>query len=446
MIAVIGEFDGFHVGHKKLLLRAADLAAKHNVTWGIITFSPYPSRFFDSDKKILFTEKAKAVVANFLGIPKMITLRFDGALRDMECSEFLEKLRTELGVTGIVIGEDFKFGKNGTGNAEIIKRFCPKFGMACLVAPTETIAGTNKKLSSSSLRIWCAEGELDKLKKYLGFPYPVRGHVVRGDGRGSQLGYPTANISAPEEKLLPGDGAYAVSVLVNDEWKPGAAFIGTSPTFGTGTKRSLEVHVIGFSGNLYDKEILVFFEEFLRAPQKFERAFELVKSISTAVRSSTEIFQKNYSESREMYEKFAKIFSDIKGVQIINLSETKSAPDTGDYKTKYITRDTSNIKEIFHPDFTENLNCSLAEAVVRPGMSTQRHIHSDSTEIYYGISGSGYIYIEGEDKAVLTAGSAFLIRAGVPHYVTANDDGSGQPLTFLCFCTPPYTHEQTKLL
>lgn len=455
MIVAIGSFDGYHIGHRLLLTEARSLAEKVGTTWGVVTFSPYPGCFFNSKQKKLFTEREKTAISKFLGVPKVITIRFDEALCKMTYLEFLSRLQSDFGVNGIVVGDDFKMGAGAAGNLASIAAFCSEHHMECVAVKSAeynraTMGG--RKLSATLLRSWCEAGDIAKVRRFLGFPLPISGTVIHGEGRGNTLGYPTANISVAEDKVLPESGIFAASTFLDGKWRSGAVFIGGSPTFGSVEQHNVEVHISDFWGDLYNRNITIFLEDHLRQPKKYDNNFDLVKSITQSVRDSEDIFKKNYMNSKFIYDELERAFSGHLELNIINLNESAQPVEIDEsYKKSYITLDKSRITEIFHPNFIKNLNCSLAEAIVRPGECTEKHIHKDSTEIYYGLEGSGFFYIydmknDNPEKTFFTAGTAVLIKSGTKHYICANNDSGGIPLRFLCFCTPPYTHEQTKLI
>lgn len=449
MIVAIGAFDGYHLGHRLLLAEARRIAEENKTAWGVVTFSPHPSSYFDPQQKLLFTEPEKSAVAKFLGVPRIITIRFDDALCKMPPLEFLHALDELVGLTGIVVGDDFRFGAGAVGDSAAVRSFCVKKGISfSVVNPLEynKTRGTGRKLSTSVLRKWAEQGDMANLRRFLGFPFPISGRVIHGEARGATLGYPTANISVPDSKILPVPGVFAGSVFISGEWKACAVFVGKPPTFGAGNERGLEAFILNFGGDLYGKNIVIFLEEYLRQPKKYDNTFELVKGITQSVRDTEDIFKRNHAESAYIYGELEKIFSSAPtNPNIVNLNDGSVELS----KKSYISLDQSRVTEIFHPNFVENVNFSLAEATVRPGECTLKHTHTDSTEIYYGLEGAGFMSVfngEKEEKTVFTAGSSVLIRPNTPHCVRAVNDAGGTPLRFLCYCTPPYTHEQTKLL
>ncbi|MCL1941053.1 MAG: hypothetical protein FWG09_03850, partial [Synergistaceae bacterium] len=253
MIAAIGTFDGFHAGHRVLLEETGRLAHRNKTNWGVVTFSPHPDVYFGNVSKLLFSEYEKNAAAKFLKVPEVIKLPF-GEICGMGPEDFLAMLAKEYSISGIAVGVDFKFGAGARGDAALIKEFCADNALPCSVIETVNYPEgpeAGKKISARVLREWLKSGNADMLRGALKFPCPLSGIVVRGDGRGTKLGFPTVNISEDAEKMLPADGVYAVSVLAGGVWRAGAMFAGLPPTFKDAGEARVEVHISEFSGDLY---------------------------------------------------------------------------------------------------------------------------------------------------------------------------------------------------
>ena len=310
MIAAIGAFDGFHEGHRYLLDETGKLARENKTDWAVVTFSPHPDVYFNRGAKLLLSEYEKGGEAKFLKIPKIINLPFE-QICSMSPKDFLEMLHKEYPINGIVVGKDFRFGRNAVGDVSTIKSFCFDNDLLCsIVELIEYSDGPEigNKISARDLREWFRKGRTDILRSALQFPCPISGIVVHGQRRGTSLGFPTINILTPAEKMLPAEGVYIVSVLSDLKWRAGALFIGKPPMFPDVEQTQVEVHISDFNGDLYGKRVTVFLEEFLRPPRVFSDESELVKDIGICVEKAVGAFSKNHSICNNLYDELLNAF------------------------------------------------------------------------------------------------------------------------------------------
>ncbi|MBP6333506.1 MAG: riboflavin biosynthesis protein RibF [Aminivibrio sp.] len=305
MILILGAFDGFHLGHRRLLETAAAMAARlpagNAGDWGVVTFSPHPGNVIKGREiPVLFTEPERDVLARFLHIPRTLKIPFTPEIAGMSPSEFLDYIEDLLPVTGIVVGKDFRFGRDRVGDTAFLRKSSEAKGWLFEEADPLSIDG--EKVGSSSIRSHVAHGSVALAKRLLGYPFFFEGTVVPGDGRGAKLGFPTANIHYPPEKVMPRRGVYCVSVFVDSTWMPGALNVGVNPTF-LQEERGIraETHIIGYNGSLYGKKIAVFFEEFLRDEEKFDSPEQLVSRMKEDVLLSGRLFGEAAQAWRELY-------------------------------------------------------------------------------------------------------------------------------------------------
>jgi riboflavin kinase/FMN adenylyltransferase len=313
MIAAIGAFDGFHAGHRFLLEETMKLAQENKTDWAIVTFSPHPDVYFNRNAKLLLSEYEKYAEAKLLNIPKIICLPF-GKIHNMHPEDFLEMLRKEYSINGIVVGKDFKFGYGADGDNSTIRNFCIDNNIIySIVEVVKYSEGPEigKKISTSVLREWFRDGKIEILKDALKFPCPISGIVVHGEKRGRKLGFPTVNILTPTEKMLPAEGVYAVSVLIGLEWRSGALFIGTPPMFKDVKEPRVEVHISNFVGDLYDKIVTVFLEEYVRPPMIFRDESLLARNIKLCVEKAALAFNLNHNFNNTLYEELLNAFNEI---------------------------------------------------------------------------------------------------------------------------------------
>lgn len=264
----LGVFDGVHVGHQAVIARAVAAAAREGGLSGLVTFDPHPIRVIAPNKAptaLLETLDHKARVARALGIDLFIPLHFDAKFAQMEASDFIAQL-TVAPVKTIAVGEDWRFGRNRSGDINFLKKEAILRGFTLeAVAP---IMHEGDRVSSTRIRQAIRDGNLNAAELMLGRAYTVSGKVVEGKKLGRTIGFPTANLATGEAQLPP-DGVWAVrATCQNGRCLSGVANLGIRPTVDGGT-RSVEVHLFDFSGDLYGSELEIQFCEYLRAEVKF---------------------------------------------------------------------------------------------------------------------------------------------------------------------------------
>ena len=273
-IVAVGNFDGLHLGHQKVLLQAKKKAKKHNLDFGVVTFEPVPVMFFNKNiinhrinnfnQKIADLRKLKV---NFVNI-----IKFNKKFSNLNPNEFIKKiLVNKLKAKFIFISKNFKFGKNREGNINTLKQKENFYSYESII--TTPLKKKNKILSSSIIRHEISKGNISKANKYLGRPWSIEGTVVKGKKRGRKIGFPTCNINI-KDYILPRLGVYAVNVKFGKKHKKGIANIGYRPTF-KGKKILLEVNIFGLKQNLYKKTLKVSFVKFIRKEKKFKNINEL---------------------------------------------------------------------------------------------------------------------------------------------------------------------------
>jgi len=289
-VVTVGTFDGVHRGHQTVLEELRRRAAAAEARSVLVTFHPHPLRVVrpEAAPPLLTTPAEKKAVLAGTGIDLVVFLSFTPEMSRLSPREFVEQvLVTRIGVTELVIGYDHGFGHGRAGDAETLKKVGMELGFVVdVVAP---VAEGGKAISSSRIRKAVEQGDLSSAHAWLGRPYSLRGHVVRGEGRGSPLGFPTANLQVEDsDKLVPGPGIYAVRVSTPEQSDlPGALHLGPRPTF-PGAPPSLEVHLLDWSGDLYGREVRVDFIDRIRGVMAFDSPASLVAQMHrdvSAVRS-----------------------------------------------------------------------------------------------------------------------------------------------------------------
>jgi len=269
-VYALGNFDGVHLGHKEIISKVIDISKAKNIPSGVLIFDPHPRNYFNSnlDDFILsdintrsyLLEKTKL---DFLGI-----LKFDDFMSNLSPREFIEKIiKIRVGVSHLIVGYNFKFGKNREGNVEVLSKICSEFNIDLTII--KQVKNMELTISSSKIREAIEELDFEKVKRIIGDYWKILGEVKQGDKRGREIGFPTANIMM-NNLIKPDFGVYAVRIEYNNDTFDGIANFGVRPTFDK--KKSLpllEVHLFDFSDNLYGKEIVVSFVDFIRKEKKF---------------------------------------------------------------------------------------------------------------------------------------------------------------------------------
>lgn len=288
--ATIGNFDGVHMGHQAVINKLVKLSDSQHQLSTLITFEPLPNEYFlaDSAPARLTTLRDKLELLQSLGVNQCLCLPFNKMLASMPADQFVsEVLYKGLGIKLLVVGDDFRFGKNRVGDFTLLKQMSKTLGFD--VQSTETFSKESKRVSSTAIRDSLDEGDLKRAATLLGRPFSLSGKVIHGDKRGRELGFPTANISI-SRKVSPIKGVFAVELngcgLLNQQ---GVANIGTRPTIG-GNSFLIEAHCLDFSGDLYGKRLEVVIKKKIRKERKFESLDALTQQIAKDKREAQQYF------------------------------------------------------------------------------------------------------------------------------------------------------------
>ncbi len=294
-VITVGTFDGIHLGHQFIIERLQARANALGATTSVITFDPHPQLVLrptgKPEIKILTTTDEKIEIFEDLGLDKLFVLKFTREFANTSSEEFVrEILHTRIGFKEIVLGHDHGFGKNREGDVQTLLALSQELGFHVTQLPAFTLNGT--RISSTKIRQALLDGDVAAATRYLGRPYRLSGRVVRGDGRGKGLCFPTANLAPTfPDKLVPRDGVYAVRIHLRDEQFQGMMNIGVRPTFGN-SRHTLEVHIFEFDGDLYGEEVTVEFVERIRDEIPFSDSEKLVNQLIKDKERSLEILQK----------------------------------------------------------------------------------------------------------------------------------------------------------
>lgn len=276
----LGNFDGVHLGHQSLINVLLMNSQERNLESVILTFDPHPSRILNPckcDPLILTLNQKERIIREF-DIDHLIFAPFTQEFSKKSYEEFFyEVLVDKINAKVVVIGFDYKFGNKGEGNAKVLTELCLKNGIEPVILPP--IMKDKKIISSTLVRDSVKAGDVKKAQSFMGRPFSVEGIVSKGDGVGSKLGFPTANISFKKDMLMPARGVYAVKVLWQGQVYKAVANVGNKPTFN-GNDIKLEVHIIDFAKPLYGETIEVFFIDNLRKEVRFNKIEDLVKQVT----------------------------------------------------------------------------------------------------------------------------------------------------------------------
>lgn len=284
-IVSIGNFDGVHLGHQRMIRTLVHQAQSMNLPAIVFTFEPHPIQLLRPElaPPQLMSLADRAEILQSLGVNCVIAYPTNRALLNLTAEEFFQQvLCDQLHARGLVEGPNFYFGKDRAGDVRMLQMLCEREGMTFQVV--EPSLCDSRMISSSEVRKAIQSGDVALAETMLGRPYQVQGIVSHGAERGRTLGFPTANLNQVET-LLPADGVYCGFGILGDQRYPAAIHVGVNPTFEH-TEAKVEVHLIGFSGEIYDQELRVELIERLRATQVFSDAEALKKQLAIDIDSA----------------------------------------------------------------------------------------------------------------------------------------------------------------
>jgi riboflavin kinase/FMN adenylyltransferase len=281
-VVTLGNFDGVHLGHQAVIAEAAKVARAASRPLAVLTFEPHTRAFFrpDAPPFRLTPLRTKLHALETLGVDLVIALAFDKALAQMSAEDFARDiLAGGMKISHAVAGEDFRYGNKHAGTMDSLVDAGARYGFGVTrVAPVS--AGDGIKYSATAIRQFIAEGNVRAAAALLGRPWEIDGHVIGGDRRGRELGFPTANIKL-DEYLRPAFGIYAVRARLDQPdgtWFDGVANLGIRPMWQT-DEPMLEAHLFDFSGDIYGQVLRVRLIERLRAEQRFDSVEALVRQV-----------------------------------------------------------------------------------------------------------------------------------------------------------------------
>ncbi len=291
-VLALGNFDGLHRGHVKILERIQRGAAERGGTSVVLTFDPHPPRVLRPDKapSLLMTKTQKLEALARAGVHGAAVVRFTNEMSQWEPERFVRSVLVEwLRVAEVWVGADFLFGRDRSGNFSLLRSLGAQHGFR--VEKIDAVRYKDFVVSSTRIRRLVSEGRVDEAAALLGHHYAIEGTVVEGAKRGREIGFPTANLSTSNEALPP-HGVYATTVWIDGHVHSSVTNIGQRPTFGDQLSTTVEIHVLKLDRNLYGRTLKLAFVQRLRDERKFPDVGALQEQIQADVRRATRLFDR----------------------------------------------------------------------------------------------------------------------------------------------------------
>lgn len=287
---VLGNFDGFHIGHKELVKKMLDISKNKNLNPSILLFKEHTKSSLDKDEfKYLTTLNDKIEICKQLGLDNIFIINFDN-IKTLSPIEFLDFLKDKLNIKGIVVGDDYTFGNFAKGDISLMKEYCKQNQI--VLNTIRQVKIKNNIIKSTNIRILIEEGKVEDAAVLLGRPYKINGIVNHGFKRGRKLGFPTANISIERGYILPKEGVYLTKTITEkNEVYNSLSFVGKNITFNE-EELKIETYILDFSDDLYGKEISIEFMNFIRDNKKFDDPKDLVNQIKIDIENSRKLIEK----------------------------------------------------------------------------------------------------------------------------------------------------------
>jgi riboflavin kinase/FMN adenylyltransferase len=289
-VLTIGVFDGVHIGHQRLMEYVKRQAMAEDRLPGVVTFRGHPQHIMSPKTPLyrLVPLDERIRVIKEMGIPLVVPLSFNLELAQVPARDFVSLLQKHLRMRGLVIGPDFALGKGREGDAVALRQMGKEMGFWVEVFAPQLIDG--EVVSSTVIRQALSSGDVKKVTRLLGRPFLLHGRIVHGDERGKQLGFPTANLTFSRGQALPEDGVYVTKAYLGGQPHPSVTNIGKRPTFGE-HKRTVEVYLIGFTGEIYGEDLRIELVDRLRDEKRFSSPEELKAQIAQDVERATSMLK-----------------------------------------------------------------------------------------------------------------------------------------------------------
>ena len=280
-VIALGFFDGVHLGHAALLRRTAERAAELGCQSAAMTFDTHPDILVRGETVPLInsTPDRAWLIRKYFGIERVDFFRFTDETMRMPWNEFLDEIRSEMGVVHFVVGYDFRFGYRGSGNADRLREYCEKNGLGCDVIEPVKVDGIT--VSSTYIRSLLFDGDMPRAEKFMGHPHILTDVVRYGKRLGRRMGIPTVNMQFSPGVLVPRHGVYAARVRLPEGIYTAVTNVGVRPTVDSSGNVTVESHLLDFSGNLYGRHVILEFFEHIRDEIRFSSLEELSAQIAS---------------------------------------------------------------------------------------------------------------------------------------------------------------------
>ena len=287
-VVLIGNFDGIHLGHQKLISKAKKIAEQKKQKLVLVTFNPHPREIINNiEMDLILPYKEKKLLLKNYGVDKIDEIKFTNKLSKLSAEEFAkEYIYKAHNPSDIVIGKNFKFGHKARGDAKLLKDSLSK---KVKVHSIDIKRLDSLVISSSEIKKLISKGNIDKVNKLLGRNYHISGKVIHGEKRGRLIGFPTTNLST-EWNFLPKKGVYVSKVVISDKSYQSITNIGVRPTFNANSLQ-IESHIFDFNKNVYGKKIKIYFLARIRSEKKFETVEKLIENITKDVNFGRKYFK-----------------------------------------------------------------------------------------------------------------------------------------------------------
>ena len=291
----IGNFDGIHLGHQKIIKELINNSRENQTQSAILSFKPHPRQFFSGNYENfnIISENSKISFLEQLGIEYYFSLKFDHSIASLTPEKFIKEiLINQLKIKKLIVGYNFKFGKDRSGDINLLKNQSTNNDFGIKVINPLKSHTTSEVFSSSLIRKNIQTGNFEKINTWLGRNWSMNGTVILGDKRAGKINFPTANLIPPSDLIHPKKGVYVVKIKIGNNLFNGVANFGNRPTVD-GTKLLLEVHLFEFDENIYGKDLTVEFLTFIRDEKKFESFTLLTKQIHQDIQIAKDYHSKN---------------------------------------------------------------------------------------------------------------------------------------------------------
>lgn len=293
----IGVFDGVHKGHLALVNKMLSEGNTRGLSGGVVTFYPHPVAVIRPDIEFTYLTSLqnRIELLQTVGVEFVSVLEFDEQLQRVSAKTFCEMLVEEAQMELLVVGKDFKLGRNGEGDIKILENIGLELGFEVISVPL--VQESTSKVSSTRIREALNSGSMEEVGSLMGHRYQLDGTVILGDQRGRTIGFPTLNVDIEKDRLIPPNGVYITETFIKNEKYASVTNIGSRPTFTIDSKNHLETHLLDFNEDVYGEHATVEFISRLRNERKFNSGDELVQQIKNDVKNTVDHFTNRQAET-----------------------------------------------------------------------------------------------------------------------------------------------------